>query len=218
MASAWEELSRDYRVKRRFYYWRDWLRGKKLGRRWLPVDNSFTVSQFINGCAAMSQTAAFEGRALAILTAHKVEAYPDNNTAPSSVVRFAQNEEMGRMTETMIAHWKLTGLIGFDFIVDEQGQPWLLECNARPTSIAHLGPRVGIDLCQALYQQLTSQTPARSAQSLEEMVIAHFPQEGWRDSNSPYLSSVFHDMPSDDPGLLRSLQEDLPPKRRVKAI
>jgi hypothetical protein len=39
------------------------------------------------------------------------------------------------------------------------------------------------------------------------LVVAHFPHETMRDPASPYLTTATHDVPRDDPGLLRRLSE-----------
>lgn len=46
-----------------------------------------------------------------------------------------------------------SGQIGFDFMLDEQGQPWALECNPRATSGVHLLPE-DFDLVSALKGQV----------------------------------------------------------------
>lgn len=187
------------------------LCGWRMESRWLPVDQSITASRFIAGKCAMSLTAAFEGRMLAALTAEKVESLLDDK-GPSSVVRFVRNEEMRRASQTLLQHWKLTGLIGFDFMLDAQGQAWLIECNPRPTPLAHLGARAGEDLCRALRNHLAGEPPLPPATAPPGLIVAHFPAESWRDQRSPYLTSAFHDVPADDPELLKCLRQTKPPK------
>jgi len=104
----------------------------------------------------------------------------------------------------LVAAWGLTGFVAFDFIVDAQGDAWLIECNPRPTSISHLGARLGEDICAALYCRLARQPPPPINPGAE-LVVAHFPQEMLRDPASPYLTKAFHDVPVDDPGLMRRL-------------
>jgi hypothetical protein len=41
----------------------------------------------------------------------------------------------------------------------------------------------------------------------EGLVVAHYPLEQLRDPNSPHLATAFHDVPLDDPDLLRLLGE-----------
>lgn len=192
-----------------FRSWRAQLRGRTMSRRWLPADRSIIVSQFIAGKNATSLVAAFAGEPLAALTAEVVESYP-NAKGPSSVVRFTDHEEMRHTSAALVRHWGLTGLIGFDFIVDADGAAWLLECNPRPTPIAHLGARAGIDLALALKQRIAGDTRPAPPPYKPGLTVAFFPFETWRDALSTHLQNSFHDIPTDDPELLASLTQATP--------
>jgi hypothetical protein len=191
--------------KRRFYHWRNVIRGRVLGPRWLPVDRTITANQFIAGRPAMLLAAAFAGETLAAVTARKEQTFP-HELGPSSVVRFIRNLEMRRTAERLNDAWGLTGLIGYDFIIDSAGAAWLIECNPRPTPISHLGAQVGEDICRALYCRVAGQ-PLPPMSQKDGLVVAHFPFEQLRDPNSPHLATAFHDVPWDDPGLLEMLSE-----------
>lgn len=199
----------------RLRLWRERFRGRMMDKSWLPADETITVSQFITGTCAMSAAATVDGEMLGALTAIKEQSHPDEK-GPSSVVRFVDHEEMRAMSEKLLQHWKLTGLVGFDFMIDAANHAWLIECNPRPTPIVHLGARAGEDLCLALHRKLISATPPPRAKICNGLVVAHFPQESWRDANSEYLKSAFHDVPWDDPALLQSLKEAVPPSRAKK--
>ena len=207
------QWQRKQKLGDRVWLWREEFRGRMMTRHWLPADQTVTVSRFVAGECATLLAAAVDGRMLAALTAVKVKSYPDEQ-GPSSVLRFVRVEEMRRAAETMLQHWRLTGLIGFDFILDAAGQAWLIECNPRATPIAHLGGRAGEDLCAALHAGLTGiSAPAADPES--GLLVAHFPAESWRDPQSPYLVSAYHDVPADDPGLLEALKRGEPPRRPV---
>jgi hypothetical protein len=140
---------------------------------------------------------------LAAMMAIKEKCFP-TALGPSSVVRFIHNAEMRQATEKLVAAWGLTGFISFEFILDSRGDAWLIECNPRPTPISHLGARVGEDICAALYCRLVRQ-PQPPLKPGAELIVAHYPQERLRDPASPYLTKPFHDVPTDDPELLRRL-------------
>ena len=182
---------------------------------WFSHDRTTIASQFIKGKCATSLAAVVEGKMLAILTAEVEQTYLDSK-GPASVVKLTGNEEMRRVSTAMLKHWGLTGLIGFDFILDETGQAWLLECNARSTPLSHLGAKVGNDLCAALLRGLTSASPASDTPAPKELLVAHFPQEMWRSQESPYLKQAFHDVPLEDPPLLEAFKRT-PPQRRQPA-
>jgi hypothetical protein len=206
--AAMDWLHQDHKVGARLSNWREKFRGRQMESRWLPADQRHTVNQHIAGQCATLLAAAMDGRMLAALTAVMLKAYPDEK-GPSSVQRFVRIEEMRRAAETMLRHWRLTGLVGFDFMLDAAGHAWLIECNPRPTQLAHLGGRAGEDLCAALYAGLTgSSAPPSSPEN--GFLVAHFPKELWRDPQSPYLTSAFHDVPADDPDLLNALNRAIP--------
>ena len=204
-------LHRSQKLRRRLSLWRAARRGRRMDRRWLPADTSLTVSRFIAGQCATLLAATMAGRMLAALTAVKVESYPDAH-GPSSVVRFVRVEAMRRAAAAMLQRWGLTGLVGFDFILDAAGQAWLLECNPRSTPIAHLGGRAGEDLCAALHAGLTG-LAAPPATPENGLVVAHFPSEQWRDPHSPYLVPTILDVPVDDPDLCATLRQEMPLNR-----
>lgn len=203
--TVWKNWHRKPAWKRRFYAWRNRVRGRELSARWLPAERVIVASQFILGMPAMCMLTAFEGRVLAGLTALKERTYPDDK-GPSSVVRLVRNEEMRLAAGRLAGAWGLSGFIGFDFILDSEGAAWLIECNPRPTSIAHLGGRVGEDVCMALHHQLAG-LPSLPMQQKGTLVVAHFPHETLRDPASPYLTAAIHDVPRDDPGLLQRLSQ-----------
>ncbi|CAN5435419.1 hypothetical protein BH09VER1_BH09VER1_52110 [soil metagenome] len=205
---AYQRVTREETLKWRFARWRDRWCGEALEPKWQPVDGSITVSQFVAGKAGTCVVAAVNGQMCAVLSA-VVEHAQVGGTGSSSVVRIVFHDEMARAAKMMVEHWKLTGLIGFDFMVDEQNQAWLIECNPRPTPITHLGEKVGENICRALHRFLVSDS-ARTRERVRpspELVVAHFPQEVWRDPNSPYLADAFHDVPEDDPELLETLRK-----------
>ncbi len=195
----------------RLKIFRERFRGRMMELHWLPSDRTLTVNQFIPGRCATSLAATVGGKLLAALTAEVEQTYLDAN-GPSSVVRLVRNEEMRRSSETMLRHWGLTGLIGFDFILDATGKPWLIECNPRLTPLGHLGARAGEDLCGALWHALTATPPPPPKPLPTGLLIAHFPQEMWRDPNSAHLTQAYHDVPVDDPGLLAALKKHPAPR------
>ncbi|HEU6449764.1 MAG TPA: ATP-grasp domain-containing protein [Verrucomicrobiae bacterium] len=176
---------------------------ERLFRSRRPLeDRTVIANEFISGRRAMCQAIAFQGRMCAALTAVKETTFP-TDLSPSSALRFVRNEEMRAAAQKLIRAWKLTGIIGFDFVINQRGA-YLIECNPRPISIAHLGGLVGEDLCRALYCALTSQ-PMPPMKQEKELTVAHFPHEQSRDPGSPHLREGLHDVPADDPELFGML-------------
>ena len=95
----------------------------------------------------------------------------------------------------------LSGLHGFDFIIDERsGAAKLIEIDPRATQISHLNLGPGRDLAAALFEALTGRLAAWRP-PIQSADISLFPGEWRRDSQSHHLNSTFHDVPYDDPEL-----------------
>ncbi|MGD0304911.1 MAG: hypothetical protein ABSC71_08795, partial [Candidatus Acidiferrales bacterium] len=81
---------------------------------------------------------------------------------------------------------------------------YLIEINPRSTQVGHLALGPGRDIPAALYAATTGREPQSSDPITENRTIALFPQEWIRDSASPYLRSAFHDVPWEEPELIRA--------------
>ncbi len=86
--------------------------------------------------------------------------------------------------------------------------------NARATPTMHLA--LADDLPAALLA--AARLPARPRPPVTEKTdIALFPREWLRDPESPWLQNAFHDVPWDDPDLIRACVAQAPPARRAAA-
>ena len=171
-----------------------------------PADGRVTVQRYIAGRPAMYTLAAVSGRMVAGFAAIAEHVHPEP-FGPSTVVRLVRNDEMESMSRHLIAELACTGFAGIDFLLEDGTRtPYLLECNARPTPIAHLGSSVGVDLALALRRGLVNPAYAGPRQAGDsERVVALFPQEWRRDASSPYLNLATHDVPWDDPQLVMGI-------------
>lgn len=172
-------------------------------RRHRPV---VSAQSFIEGCEANSAVACWEGNVLAAL--HFEVANKKHSTGHATVVRLTEHPEMARAVETMVSRLKLSGIHGFDFMIEAQtGNAYLIEINPRSTQVGHLRLGLGHDLPAALVAAVTA-GPVHAAPSVtENKTIALFPQEWTRDPASPFLQTAYHDVPWDEPGLLRACVE-----------
>jgi hypothetical protein len=94
---------------------------------------------------------------------------------------------------------------GFDFIIDDVSKDaMLIEINPQATQINHLHWGSGVNLPTALRRALDGQVCA-SASNLapQPAEVALFPQEWLRDPTSPYLAGAFHDVPYEEPELIK---------------
>ena len=166
-----------------------------------PERPTVTLQDFIHGTPANRAVACWQGRVLGGTSVAAVET--QHLTGPATVVRVIENVEMNAAVTRLVARLHLSGLWGVDFVLEEStGAAFLIEMNPRATPICHLPLGPGHDLLAALCAQLSG-TPPAWRESIEQEVVALFPGEWRRHPASPYLSSAHHDIPWDEPELVR---------------
>jgi biotin carboxylase len=186
------------------------LEGGRAGSRKAPPDPVSTgergllrLERFIEGTPASYVLAAWRGELLAGYPLLKEQIAPPL-TGTASVVRAIQHREITATAKALTAHFKLTGFAEFDFMLERgTGRAFLLECNARPSMLSVLGPRIGVDLCRALAARLRGQ-PLPPTRLRTGTRVALFPQEWRRDATNPILHTPAHDVPWDDPQLVKA--------------
>jgi hypothetical protein len=174
-------------------------------RRWQP--STPDLQEFVQGRPANRAVVCHRGRVLAGLSVEVLETnYPNG---PASVVRVTDHPDMARTAEAMVARLSLSGFLGFDFVLDERsGRALFIEMNPRATPISHLsGPEGGVGLSAALLAAVTG-APAEPVLPEAGEEIALFPGEWSRNPESAWLRRSRHDVPWDDPGLLRAYLEE----------
>ena len=158
---------------------------------------------FVVGHEATSTVACWKGNVLASL--HFEVINKRDAAGPSSVVRFIENDEMLTAAEKMVHRLKLSGVHGFDFMLESHtGNAYLIEINPRSTQVGHLSLGPGRDLPAALYSALSGDPLRTGPKVTENDTITLFPQEWLRDPASPFLISGYHDVPWEEPELLRA--------------
>ena len=86
---------------------------------------------------------------------------------------------------------------------DDTGQSKLIEINPRATQINHLSHGAGADLPSALRCALSGERIAERVERKPNDEIALFPQEWRRNPQSPFLRGSAHDLPHEEPELMR---------------
>jgi hypothetical protein len=164
--------------------------------------NNISLQEFIAGKIGMFPFVSYKGELLGGFTLEKHRVHP-LPTGPSSVIRLINEPEMEDYAKKIIQHCQFTGFGDVEYIIEEKtGIPYFMEFNPRPVPSTHLGPLLGADLCKAFFAKLSGQEYTDNSTRTYEP-IALFPQEWKRDPMSPFLKSVYHDVPWDDGGLLR---------------
>ena len=174
------------------------LRPKLQGRR--AVVNA---QKFVAGRDATSLVACWEGVVLGGL--HFEVVNKQYTYGPASVMRLIENPEMELAIVKTVRRLKLSGLHGFDFLLEDRtGLPYMIEFNPRSTQVGHLTLGTGRDLPGALYAALTRKQAREAPKVTDNPTIALFPQEWLRDPESTFLKTGFHDIPWEEPGLIRA--------------
>src|ERR1700723_3828872 len=157
---------------------------------------------FVDGREATSAVACWQGKLLAAL--HFEVVNKTSAAGHATVVRWIENTDIATAAEKMVRLLNLSGVHGFDFMLEEQtGKAYLIEMNPRATQVGHLALGPGRDIPAALYAALSGQV-LQSAQAVTENdTIALFPQEWMRDPASSFLRSAYHDIPWEEPEFIR---------------
>jgi formate-dependent phosphoribosylglycinamide formyltransferase (GAR transformylase) len=171
-----------------------------------------SIQNVVRGFDATSAAACWQGKVLAILHFEVLHTWEPKG--PASVVRITENAEMLATVAKIVDKLSLSGLYGFDFMIeDHTGGANLIEMNPRSTQTCHLALGPGRDLPAALFSAVTGE-PVRVTESVtEKREIALFPQEWQRNPASPYLRNAYHDVPWNEPELVRACIESRSPRR-----
>ena len=158
---------------------------------------------FVAGHEATSAVACWKGEVLAGL--HFEVINKGVSSGPATVLRLIDNNEMSTAAQKMARRLNLSGLHGFDFMLESgTGNAYLIEINPRSTQVGHLTLGLGRDIPAALYAALSGQAVRPAPKITEDDTFALFPQEWIRDPASPFLRSAYHDVPWDKPELIRA--------------
>jgi hypothetical protein len=169
-----------------------------LRSRWVV-----NAQEFVAGREATSLIACWNGTVLASL--HFEVIHKLSSSGPATVLRLIDNAEMANATQKMAHRLGLSGLHGFDFMLEQTtGNAYLIEINPRTTQVGHLTLGHGHDLPAALYAALSGQAVQPAARLTEKDAIVLFPGEWTRNPESAFLRSGYHDVPWEEPDLVRA--------------
>jgi hypothetical protein len=163
-----------------------------------------SVQRHIRGRPANCAIACWDGEMLGGIAVEVEETL--HPTGPSAVIRRSRNPAMLEAAGAIVAALGMSGLVGFDFIIEAgTGVAWLIEMNPRATPICHLALGPGADLVAPLAARLTGRPPATRPAVTEAETIALFPNVVGADPASPALRRGYHDVPWEEPELVRAL-------------
>jgi formate-dependent phosphoribosylglycinamide formyltransferase (GAR transformylase) len=190
------------------------LEGNHFGvRPWLRRERpTMSVQGYIDGWPANIGVACWQGEVLAAVCAESVAT--TSATGPSTVARIIHNAEMIDTAKRVVMALGLSGMIGFDFMIEAAtGAAYLIEMNPRNTPICavRLGP--GRDLAEALVARLASRPVRERPPRTERDIVVFFPDTWREDPANHMLRSGYHDVPWEQPDLVRILMR---PERRER--
>jgi hypothetical protein len=169
----------------------------------LRTKSVVNAQEFVPGHEATSLIACWKGTVLASLQFEVLK--KQDSAGPATVLRWIEDPDMKAAAEKMARRLKLSGLHGFDFMLEAQtGNAYLIEINPRATQVGHLTLGPGRDLPAALYAAVTGQVVQEAPKVTENDTIVLFPQEWLRNPTSAYLRSGYHDVPLEEPELVRA--------------
>jgi carbamoylphosphate synthase large subunit len=163
--------------------------------------SEITIQSYVSGKPANITVACWRGEMLADIAVEVVELA--SRFGAATVVHAVDGGAMTAAARSICSHYGLSGLYGFDFIIDDRsGAAKLIEINPRATQIGHLNLGRGHDLATALFEAVSGRA-ATWRPCVRSADISLFPGEWRRDPKSPHLASSFHDVPYDEPDLAR---------------
>ncbi len=192
------------------------LEGDYFGiRSWLRRERpAMSVQSYIDGWPANVGVACWQGEVLAAVCAELVAT--TSATGPSTVARIIHNAEMIDTAKRVAMALGLSGMIGFDFMIEAAtGNAYLIEMNPRNTPICavRLGP--GRDLAEALVARLASRPVRERPPHTERDIVVFFPDTWREDPANHFLHTGYHDVPWEQPALVRVLMQ---PERRDRYV
>jgi hypothetical protein len=162
-----------------------------------------SAQTFVAGHEATSTIVCWNGAVLASL--HFEVLRKCNAAGHATVVRLIENAEMSTAIAKIARRMKLSGVCGFDFMLESStGSAYLIEMNPRATQVGHLALGAGRDLPAALYGAISGHPIRVAAPITERDTIALFPHEWARDPQSQFLRTGYHDVPWDTPELIHA--------------
>jgi hypothetical protein len=183
-----------------------------LTRACSPVVPVISAQRFIDGHPATSSIACWQGD---VVAAHHFDVLGTSAaTAPACVIARRDCAAMAVSARAIAREFHLSGLFGLDYMRDRQGDVHLLEINPRATPSAHLMLKQDLPAALLRAAGLPSHTRAPVTGKNE---IAIFPREWLRDPASPWLKKAHHDVPWDDPEVVRACVRAAPGADRAAA-
>jgi hypothetical protein len=184
------------------------MRGVRAPDGWMPpAPRRALVQRWIDGPVIVRASLAWRGDEVAGSTRGRLATYP-HALGPGSAVVYAGIPSIAGATRALLRALDASGFVGTQFIVEPgSGAPLLLEINRRMIPATYGSRHAGIDQAQALAAVLRGErwTGPDDLPPGPGPRLALFPQEWYRDVESPWLADLPCDAPWHDPALFRAM-------------
>jgi hypothetical protein len=184
-----------------------WRRRKEWG---------VTLQRLIRGRQATTMFACWQGQVLASVTVEVLAT--QGPTGAATCVRLLRHEEIERASELLARRFMLSGFHGLDFVIEDGTEAaYLIEMNPRATQLGHLNLCPQGNLADALSARLMNKTSpsAMGTRRIQSDTIALFPRAWKTDPGNELLKTGYHDVPWEQPELVRELIRETWPERRL---
>lgn len=161
-----------------------------------------SIQSFVAGSDANMAIACWQGKILSSISVEVLQTWKPKG--PATIVRLIENDEMYRAAEKILGRLKFSGLCGLDFMLDStSGSASLIEMNARATQTSPLPLGPGRDLIASMCSTITGKLDYASPIDRCGETIALFPLAWQGDTSSDMFQSAYHDIPWEEPELVR---------------
>ena len=171
---------------------------------WLSrAERKVSIQPLIDGRDANLAFVAWKGEVLASIAAEVLKTTVCKG--PASVVRLLDDPAFASALSKLVKRLGICGFGGLDFMIENAtGKPFLIELNARLTQTCHLPLSAPHDLAGALCAALTGEVLRQRKSPVTSDTIALFPNALLSDPNAEVLRTGYHDVPWQQPALVRA--------------
>jgi hypothetical protein len=187
--------AREALEERDMFWFAPWLRRARPG---------ISLQSHIDGRPANCAVACWQGEVLAGISSESVAS--EMRTALSTIARIIDNPEMLDAARRVVRALGCSGLISFDFMIEAAtGAAYMTGMNPRATPMCTVRLGAGRDLVEALIARAAGRPVSHRPPITERDMIVFFPHT-WRvDPDSAHLRTGYHDVPWEEPALVRAL-------------
>lgn len=161
------------------------------------------AQQYVAGRPANRAVACWQGEVLAGVSVEALATL--NATGAATLIQPIEHPEMEQAARRLVRRLGLSGLCGFDFMLEAaSGQAYLIEVNPRATPASALALGAGRDLVAALSRALLGRALPDRPALVDGGQIAMFPGTWLKNPDDPALATAHHDVPWEQPALVQA--------------